>query len=155
MRLNLGVFVLHAVQLAMWVAVPAMLVQAVADTSAAGSGLRTLAIDWDPAVTTADSSQVVLDFAGMTQLGETFEVAQVRGNGAGVGRLASVALDNSGYLNMSFTNGIQRLVTDEFVLLVAQTLDIDDGVIVGDDDGQQTDMALTEFALPVQDLDRG
>jgi MFS family permease len=28
MRLNLGVFVLHAVQLAMWVAVPAMLVQA-------------------------------------------------------------------------------------------------------------------------------
>ena len=28
MRLNLGVFVLHAVQLAMWVAVPALLVQA-------------------------------------------------------------------------------------------------------------------------------
>jgi predicted acetyltransferase len=28
-------------------------------------------------------------------------------------------------------------------------------LIVGDDDGQQTDMALTEFALPVQDLDRG
>jgi predicted acetyltransferase len=28
-------------------------------------------------------------------------------------------------------------------------------LIIGDDDGQQTDMALTEFALPVQDLDRG
>ena len=28
MRLNLGVFVLHAVQLAMWVAIPAFLVQA-------------------------------------------------------------------------------------------------------------------------------
>ena len=28
-------------------------------------------------------------------------------------------------------------------------------LIVEDDDGQQKDMALTEFALPVQDLDRG
>lgn len=75
---------------------------------AAGSGLRTLAIDWDPAVTTAEASQVALDFAGMTQLGETFEVAQVRGNGAGLGRLATVALDDSGFLNMTFTNGVQR-----------------------------------------------
>jgi MFS family permease len=33
MRLNLGVFVLHAVQLAMWVAVPAMLVQAGLETA--------------------------------------------------------------------------------------------------------------------------
>jgi flagellar hook protein FlgE len=44
----------------------------------------------------------------MTQLGETFEIAQVRGDGAGLGRLASVALDNSGFLNMTFTNGVQR-----------------------------------------------
>jgi MFS family permease len=34
LRLNLGVFVLHAVQLAMWVAVPALLVQAGLDKSA-------------------------------------------------------------------------------------------------------------------------
>ncbi len=34
LRLNLGVFVLHAVQLAMWVAVPAMLVQAGLDKTA-------------------------------------------------------------------------------------------------------------------------
>lgn len=73
-----------------------------------GSGELTLDITWDPAVTTAGASQVTLDFAGMTQLGETFEVAQVRGNGAGLGRLASVALDNSGFLNMTFTNGVQR-----------------------------------------------
>jgi flagellar hook protein FlgE len=75
---------------------------------AAGSGLRTLAIDWDPTVTTAEASRVVLDFAGMTQLGDAFEVAQVRANGAGLGRLATVALDDSGFLNMTFTNGVQR-----------------------------------------------
>nr|WP_315245538.1 MFS transporter [uncultured Albidiferax sp.] len=34
MRLNIGVFVLHAVQLAMWMAIPALLVQAGLDTTA-------------------------------------------------------------------------------------------------------------------------
>ncbi|MFZ9447645.1 MAG: flagellar hook protein FlgE [Alphaproteobacteria bacterium] len=73
-----------------------------------GSGELTIDITWDASVTTASPSQVTLDLAGMTQLGETFEIAQVRGDGAGLGRLASVALDNSGFLNMTFTNGVQR-----------------------------------------------
>ncbi len=46
-----------------------------------------------------------------------------------------VAADELGAGQRQIANGIQRLVTNEFVLGVTQTLDIDHRIVVGNDNG--------------------
>ena len=75
-------------------------------TVAAGSATgATLSIAWDPAVANAGSSTVAVDFGDSTAYGETYEVATLNQNGAGVGRVSGVEVETDGAIRLLFTNG--------------------------------------------------
>jgi flagellar hook protein FlgE len=70
-------------------------------------------IDW-AAAAGADPSQISFDFGtvggvnGLSQFASPTSVAFVKQNGAEVGELSSVSLDDKGYVIASFTNGEER-----------------------------------------------
>lgn len=65
----------------------------------------TLSIAWDPAVANAGSSTVAVDFGDSTSYGDSYEVGAVNQNGAGVGRVSGVQVDEQGAIRLLFTNG--------------------------------------------------
>lgn len=87
---------------------PAVLQFDTAGRPAAGQELPKLTIAWDTSVANGEDSLIDINLANMSQLGGSFEVADIRADGAGLGRLAAFAFDSSGFLNMTFTNGIER-----------------------------------------------
>ena len=72
-----------------------------------------VAIDW-AAASGADPSQISFDFGtvggvdGLSQFASPTSVAFVKQNGAEVGELSAVSLDDKGYVIASFTNGEER-----------------------------------------------
>jgi len=77
------------------------------------AGTRGAVISWN-AASGADPSDIVIDLGklgtteGLTQFASPTSIAFVSQNGAGVGTLNSVAIDEDGYVVASFTNGEQR-----------------------------------------------
>lgn len=65
-------------------------------------------VNWADNLSMATTSDLQLEIGGMTQLGNNFEIAQIRSDGSGVGRLSSIEISEGGMLMMSFTNGLQR-----------------------------------------------
>jgi len=75
---------------------------------------QTVEINWDLPATGAEPSQVLMDFGeagsttGLTQFSSPSDVGFVTQNGAEVGELNGVRIDEEGYTIASFTNGEER-----------------------------------------------
>lgn len=78
-----------------------------------GSIGSAVTIDWDNG---AENSEIAFDLGtagqtdGLTQFATAADVAFVQQNGAEVGQLSRVSIDEQGYVVASFTNGAQRRI---------------------------------------------
>jgi flagellar hook protein FlgE len=79
----------------------------------AGATATSVGINWDP-LSGANPSDVTLDLGtlgqtdGLSQFSSPTDVSFVRQNGAGVGELNGVSIDEEGYVTGTFSNGEQR-----------------------------------------------
>lgn len=68
----------------------------------------TLSITWKPTVSNAGTSTVAVDFGDATSYADRYEVATINQNGAAVGRVAGVQVDDDGAIGLIFTNGQKK-----------------------------------------------
>jgi flagellar hook protein FlgE len=75
---------------------------------------QTIEINWDMPTTGADKSEILLELgeadstSGLTQFASPSDVGYVTQNGAEVGELNGVRIDEEGFVIASFTNGEER-----------------------------------------------